>query len=188
VESSEQTSSVQTGQIFINGVATVTGRLSAYYGNRKFELDVTAGESAVSVMGRVLTLGRSSGPAIADDYVSEVRRDVAIRNRVRPLVEELPLTRPSPAPKTYRPNGAREIARRTRQALRVAVKHWTPTRHAGFVIRACDDGFYWQEGGYFATADEARADIGRWNESELAAEHDDTPCLDDSFRRGEMET
>jgi hypothetical protein len=43
-----------------------------------------------------------------------------------------------------------------------------PVYHAmskfqGFTISQNEDGFFWQEGGYFDTIEECRADIADWN-------------------------
>lgn len=54
-------------------------------------------------------------------------------------------------------------------------------RYAGFQVRQCEDGFYWQEGGYFDTIEECRADIMDWVDSGVDDDinpHEDTPALD----------
>lgn len=57
--------------------------------------------------------------------------------------------------------------------------------YQGFTIEHDEDGFFWHEGGYFATAEECRADIADWNQAEELHErerlgyHYDSPCLPD---------
>jgi hypothetical protein len=53
------------------------------------------------------------------------------------------------------------------------------TNFQGFTISQNEDGFYWQEDGYFDTIEECRASIADWNNAHARAEpHEDTPCLD----------
>ena len=53
-------------------------------------------------------------------------------------------------------------------------------RFEGFTISQNEDGFFWQEGGYFDTIEECRDDIARWNRTSQGWEEvpADTPCLD----------
>jgi glutathionylspermidine synthase len=57
-------------------------------------------------------------------------------------------------------------------------------KHAGFdILFEPDDGFYWQEGGYFQTLDECCEDIDDWSECqrlhdmETYGVPEDTPSL-----------
>lgn len=51
------------------------------------------------------------------------------------------------------------------------------SKFQGHTISQNEDGFFWQEGGYFDTLEECRADIADWNMGE-AEPHEDTPSLD----------
>lgn len=55
-------------------------------------------------------------------------------------------------------------------------------RFQGFIIRRQeDDGYYWQEGGYFDTIQECREDIADWNSAAIDDDinpHEDSPSLD----------
>ncbi len=65
-------------------------------------------------------------------------------------------------------------------------------RFQGFIIRRDErHGYYWTESeDYFASIKECRADIADWNAAAIDDDinpHEDSPSLDDSFHRHEVD-
>jgi hypothetical protein len=54
------------------------------------------------------------------------------------------------------------------------------TKYAGYAIHLCEDGYFFENEGYFATLEEAKQAIDDRNADEHANEHanDDSDCLD----------
>jgi len=61
-------------------------------------------------------------------------------------------------------------------------------RYQGFdIYRDEEEGLYWQEDGFFASFKDVWDSIDDWNADNESAFHEDTPSLDDSFHRYEMD-
>jgi hypothetical protein len=80
------------------------------------------------------------------------------------------------------------------QGVRVMGNRWMSRggyvvgKYQGFEIyRDEEDGLYWQEDGFFDCFKDVWASIDDFNADHAGEQHDDTPCLDDSFHRHEMD-